>query len=171
MGWAQVVGSFSFSLHLAEGHGLLVLDKLRNLVRSVGVCSTVASNLVHLVVRVRPVALAVFALKLHNLLHDLEHKLVRLSHLVDLQANRAFEVVSLRLGLCELLQARLAGSGCALGTLNDHVHGGDHGADWALEVVWLHHQTTVLIQVLLAKSELLGRFSLFKCFNHIIITN
>ena len=136
------------------------------MVRGIRVNSTVASNLVHLVVVVRPVALAVFTFKLHNLLHDLQHQFVRLSHLVNLKANRAFEVVCLRLGLCELFQARFAGSSRALGTLDDQIHGGDLRTDRALKVVWLHHQAAVLIQVLLAKSELFGRFPLVKSFNH-----
>lgn len=159
----------TFGLALLKSHGRLIFNQLLNLVRGVWVLSAVASDFVHLVVIVGPEPIAVLALELNNLLHDFEHQLVGFSHLVDLQADRALEVVLLSLLTIssKLLQAGLAGSGSALGALNNRAHLRNHRTDWALKVVRLDDKAAVLIQIVFRESELLCGLLLIQGFNHL----
>lgn len=116
------------------------------MVGCVGVLPAVASQLVHLVVFVGPVAVALGAVELDHLVHEEHHQLVGLLHAVHFQTNGALVVAELlRIRLGELFQTVEASTGGARRALVDLGAGRDDGAHGALEVVGLEGEATVLV--------------------------
>lgn len=101
----------------------------------------------HLKVFVRPVATTVLTLELHDLLHNLDHELIRLPHLVHLETNGTFVGILIVVVLCELLQARLTSARSARWALEDLHRWHNERAHGALEVIRLECQPAVLVQI------------------------